>query len=103
MSAIIRGTTPTIRYTFSKVDGRELRVAILKIKQNNVVKIERDITSASIDEKYVEWILSQEETLSLDCSRATISLDWLDLNGMRGAGITKSVVVTNSATNEVIG
>ena len=61
---IARGTTPTIRYTFSLVDVSAIVVAYLTIKQGSLV-IEKDLTSATIGDGYLEWTLTQEETLSL--------------------------------------
>lgn len=63
--SIIRGTTPTIRYTFRVVDPSRIRVAYLTIKQCDNVVIERDISTMVTGENYVEWQLTQEETLRL--------------------------------------
>lgn len=62
---IIRGTTPTIGFSFKAIDGTEIAVAYLTVKQNRVVMIERDITTATATESNITWDLTQAETLSL--------------------------------------
>ena len=53
---IARGTTPTIRYTFSLVDVSAIVVAYLTIKQGSLV-IEKDLTSATIGDGYLDLAL----------------------------------------------
>jgi len=64
--SIIRGTTPTIRYTFKVVDPNDIAIAYFTIKQNGKVVIEKDISEMTLGEGYVEWSLSQEETLGFN-------------------------------------
>lgn len=63
---ITRGTTPSIRFTFSLVNVSLISVAYLTIEQGSLV-IEKDLSSATIDQtnKFIEWPLTQEETLSI--------------------------------------
>lgn len=63
---IIRGTTPTIRFKFKTVDPADIVVAYLNIWQTTDSGIEKDIEQAEVGEDYIQWSLSQEETLSLD-------------------------------------
>ena len=63
---ITRGTTPTVRFTFSAVSVSEFDVAYLTIKQQGEKLIEKDLSAAETGEKYIEWTLTQEETLSMD-------------------------------------
>lgn len=62
---IIRGTTPTIGFNFKTVDGTQITVAYLTVKQNRTIMIERDITTATATESNITWDLTQAETLSL--------------------------------------
>ena len=62
---IVRGTTPTIRYTFKKFSVDNIVEAYLTIKQGSV-KIEKDITDGEKGDGYIEWTLTQAETLTLD-------------------------------------
>jgi len=100
---IVRGTTPTIRYTFSTVDVADITTAILMIKQNGAKVIDRGLDTATIGTAYLEWKLTQAETLKLtEDILADICLDWLLNDGTRGIGKTATVQVSSSAKNEVI-
>lgn len=100
---IISGTTPTIEYTFTEVDPTEIAVAILSIKQNGTTVIERDLTTATVEESKITWSLSQAETLSLTVAIPTILyLDYRLTDGTRGAGVTTSATVLPSGKKEVI-
>lgn len=63
--SIIRGTTPTIRYTFRVVDPSNIVAAYLTMKQCGSNVVERDISTMTTGEAYVEWQLTQTETLAL--------------------------------------
>lgn len=62
---IVRGTTPTIRFTFIAVDTADIVVAYLTIMQDGATLIEKDLEDADVQEGYIEWTLSQEETLEM--------------------------------------
>ena len=99
---IVRGTTPTIRYSFSTINISDLSVAKLVIFQDEAV-ITKDLSEGSVGVNYVEWTLSQTDTLALIPSvRAIIKLDWLLSDGTRGVGNTMLCSVGNSAINEVL-
>ena len=62
-----RGTTPTIRFTFTQVAVANMAVAYLTMKQKGGgITIEKDLTDAVAGENYLEWPLTQEETLQID-------------------------------------
>lgn len=61
---ITRGTTPTIRYTFSIINVTDIVTAYLTMEQGELV-IEKTLPEATIGEDYLEWGLTQEETLAL--------------------------------------
>lgn len=99
---IVRGTTPTIRYTFSTIDVNNIIVAKLILEQGNTV-IEKDLSDATVGETYVEWTLSQEETLMLnEKPNCLVRLDWKLQDGTRGIGKTANADVTSSAVNDVL-
>lgn len=62
---IIRGTTPTLRYTFRVVDPASIVTAYLTLSQG-CKAIEKNSGTMVSGENYIEWQLSQQETLALD-------------------------------------
>lgn len=68
MNSIVRGTTPTIRFTYNNVQVSDFVAAYLTISQKDEVLIEKDISNSYInsEKNYIEWKLSQEETLLLE-------------------------------------
>ena len=103
MANIVRGTTPTIRYTFSTIDVADISVAKLVIKQYGSNKIEKELEDSTTGENYIDWKLSQSETLGLtEGATAVIGLDWLLSDGTRGIGNSVGAMVTSSSINEVI-
>lgn len=65
---IPRGTTPTIRHTFKRVDVSDITVAYMTIKQGSLT-IEKTLSDATVvhneTDNYLEWKLTQAETLSV--------------------------------------
>ena len=102
-SSIIRGTTPTIKFTFSTIDSSDITDAFLTINQNDTKVIEKDIDTASIDTGEISWQLTQEECLSLELGNATFMLNWLLADGTRGASIKGAAKIIPNYKNEVIG
>lgn len=101
--AIIRGTTPTITFTFSEVLVSDINKAILTVWQLNRTVIERDLLTASVGENSISWKLTQEETLLLNSStRATIICDWILNDGTRGRSNIQNEAVEKTGKNEVI-
>lgn len=62
---IVRGTTPTIRYTFKTIDPSTIVTAYLTMTQGTEVVLEKDIEDATVGDAYIQWSLTQEETLAL--------------------------------------
>lgn len=62
---IVRGTTPSIRYTFSTLNVADIIDAYLTIVQGETV-IEKTLQDAEVGEDYLDWTLSQAETVQLD-------------------------------------
>lgn len=100
--AIIRGTTPTIIFTFNEVSVSDITKAYLVIKQGDVSVIQKDISSATVGTD-IRWTLTQEETLSLKRKpNAVIYCDWKLRDGTRGRSKTQTESVTDSGVDEVI-
>lgn len=101
--ALIRGTTPTITFTFAKIDISEIEVAYLFIKQNDKDVIYRTIQDASVDESSISWTLTQRETLNLkEGITASIICDWRTNQGLRGRSNVFTTTVESSGKNGVI-
>ena len=101
VGTIIRGTTPTIKYTFKKIDVEDITTAYLTILISGNIKIEKDISTATIENKYISWTLTQEETLSMTSNKVTCQLNWKLSNGTRGAS-KKTPLLVESNTKEVV-
>ena len=101
MAAIIKGTTPTIAFTFSTVEISDITTAILTIKKDDEIVIEKDLTSATVEESRLLWTLSQSETLSI-AGMAEIMLNWVTEDSTRGASEPMQVRFLPNHKEEVI-
>lgn len=102
MAQIIRGTTPTIEFTFSHISVADITTAILTIKQNGSIAIEKEISDATVGETSLSWELTQSECLGLNYGRSTVMINWLLQDGTRGASNEYSVEVVQNHIPEVI-
>jgi hypothetical protein len=102
MTQIIRGTTPTIIFTFAHVPVGNISTAVFTIKQYGELIIEKDKTDSTVGEKTLSWSLSQEESLSLSEGFCTIMLNWLLADGTRGASRENIVEIITNHILEVI-
>lgn len=100
MSAIIRGTTPTITYTFSTVQLSDITDAILSIKDLTHT-ITKTLADASQGEQSLSWTLTQADTLSLS-GTATMMINYKLVDGTRGASGQSVVHVIENHIKEVI-
>lgn len=98
---IVRGTTPTILFTFSKIDGRNLTTAFLTMVSNGRTVIEKDISTADVAQKTISWKLTQNETLSLP-NTVTAQLNWKLPDGTRGASLKSQLRVEANNKEGVI-
>lgn len=101
MIKIIIGTTPTITYKFHVVSPTEFRKAILTIRINAIL-IERTMETATVGEDSISWTLTQEETLLLGTKNAKMMLNWVTLDGTRGASEETTITGINNHKREVI-
>ena len=100
---IIRGTTPTIKFTYSEITVSNITKAILTLKQRNAVVVEKNLLDAIVGEDDLSWKLSQEETLKLASKvDVTILCDWLLADGTRGRSKSLTTAVGDPGKNEVI-
>lgn len=103
MIRIIRGTTPTITYTFKTITTSEITAAYLTIKQRDTVVVEKDIASAAIGNKDISWTLTQADTLLLAThTDAGIMINWKLVDGTRGASEEKRITPVDNHLIEVI-
>ena len=98
---IIRGTTPTLIFTFSTIDVNNITTAYLTVKGD--VSFEKDIDQAVKDENTLSWTLTQTETLSLVVNKpVTIYCDWVTIDGTRGRSKQKTAMVAPTGKEMVI-
>ena len=104
MVKIVIGTTPTIKYKFSIVDPADFTEAILTIKDSRKQeKLRKTLDAATVGTDYVEWTLTQEETLNLGTgSPLSMMLNWLTHGGTRGASAEEAVMAVNNHIREVM-
>ena len=104
MTKIIIGTTPTIKYKFKIVDVSEISEAILTIEDSKKQeKLRKTLDTATVGTDYIEWTLTQEESLALGTGLSlTMMLNWLTADGTRGASAEESVIMANNHIREVI-
>lgn len=94
MASIIRGTTPTLQYTFNDVTVANITSAYLTIKVDGTAEhdIEKDLTSATVAQKSISWTLTQAETLSFGTS-ISVMINWKLQDGTRGASEKTTILV----------
>ena len=102
MTNIIIGTTPTITYKFKIVSPTELEKAILTIKCNGQLILEKNLADASVGEDTLSWTLTQEETLAIGTHTAKMMLNWLTHSGKRGASEETTISGIQNHVKEVI-
>lgn len=104
MAAIIRGTTPTLRFTFNHIDPEQIITTALTIKQNKELIVEKDLSAAiiSASEHSIAYKLTQEETLSFAVGKVMVMHNWLLNDGTRGASKEATISVDDNHKDEVM-
>ena len=92
----------TIKYTFKTVKPEDITVAILTAKQDGTLKLEKDLSAATVGTDYIAWTLTQQETLSLKLKAVTFMCNWKKQDGTRGASREMQVMIADNQKNEVI-
>ena len=100
MEEIIRGTTPTITYTFSVVNVADITTAYLTIK-HSAGMLTKTLSDATVEENSLVWTLSQEDTLSMN-KIVSIMINFKLADGTRGASDEDSIKMIRNHVNEVI-
>lgn len=68
---IYRGTTPTLKFTLKNVNPTNITAAYLTINQGDTIiekggpKVEKNLSAATRGADYIQWKLTQADTLSL--------------------------------------
>ena len=99
MASIIRGTTPTLKYTFNTVDVEDITTAYLSIK--GATTLEKTLSEAIVGENYLAWTLTQAETLAFG-NRISVMVNWLLDDGTRGASKKKQIIIESNYKDVVI-
>lgn len=100
---IIRGTTPTMIFTFDTISVDDITVAYLLIKQSNNTVIEKTLENSTIFEGKLMFTFTQAETLSLAAGTpASVVLDWKTTAGIRGRSNIYRFDVKQAGVDEVI-
>ena len=102
MAAIVRATTPTIKYKFSVVDVQDISEAYLTVRQNGSLLFEKDLSDAYVGTDYLSWTFTQAETLQMTSGRITMMLNWKTENGTRGASEKSMLEIDDNYKAEVI-
>ena len=81
-----RGTTPTIKFKY-RFNPNTIAVAILTLETRRGV-IERDLSTATIEDDCLKWVLTQEETLQIpEKDNIKIQCRYKTLDGTAGTSI----------------
>ncbi len=103
MRNIVRGTTPTIKITFSEIDPSTIEIAYLVIKQLGISPIEVPFDRAVLGNDYISFTLTQNETLTLiEGNQCEIYCDWKTQDGTRGRSKACRCTVEATGKDEVI-
>lgn len=103
MIKIIIGTTPTIRYTFKIVDPADFTSAILTIiDRSGRKRLQKTLEEATVGADYIEWTLTQEETLQLGSDQSKMMLNWKTADGTRGASSEEQIIGVDNHVKVVI-
>ena len=106
---IIRGTTPTLQYTFKDIEVTDISEAYLVLKQPGDISIEKTLSDGVIvpaeenAQGYLSFTLTQEDTLSLSKDREAVAvLDWKLQDGTRGRSVKAYFKIGEPGKDEVI-
>lgn len=102
MATIIRGTTPTLKYTFKSVQVSDISVAFLTIKQADEIIVRKALDAAVVGDGSISWTLTQTETLAVAPGQAEAMINWRTSDGTRGASFKTIVAINRNHIEEVI-
>ena len=98
---MIRGTTP--RHIFILPNNtNEYSNMLITYRQNNCIKLEKQLSDLTVEEDRVWVRLTQEETFAFEEDKLFIELKVLTNDGRALSSATYSVPVISSLTNKVL-
>lgn len=100
MATIVRGTTPTITYTFDNVEVANITTALLTFKQDGSIVLQKALSDATVGEDSLSWTLTQAETLEL--GETEMMLNWVTTDGTRGVSRRTPIKFASNHIEEVI-
>lgn len=101
MNEISIYSTPTIRFKFSTVTLQALTEAYLTVKCG-AVTIQKPLSEAFIDDTYLCWTLTQEETKTLTVNlTAKVMCDW-KVGTKRGRSLIAQYKITETGLEELM-
>ena len=101
MAFIIKGTTPSITYTFKTVRVADIQTAVLTMKKDDVTIVERNLDTATAGTNSLTWKLTQQETLN-GLSGALMMINYVLTDGTRGASAKTPVQFEDNQKEEVL-
>lgn len=97
---IIRGTTPTLIFTFSEIEPSDISVCYMLIKQKGQTIIEKTLSDGVVSSEGLSFTLTQTDTLSLCTNEsAKVMLDWKTTGGVRGRSNIYDCLVKMAGVN----
>lgn len=97
---IIRGTTPTLIFTFNEIEPEDISICYLLIKQKENAIIEKTLQDSVIFNGGLSFTLTQSDTLSLSTAvPAKVVLDWKTTGGVRGRSNIYDCAVREAGVN----
>ena len=101
MIEIVKGTTPTLQFTFDSIDPTTITTAILTIKCRNTIVLRKELSEATVTSNAISWVLTQAETLGINGLTEVVA-NWLTTGGVRGVSKRTDVRFTSNPIEEVI-
>ena len=105
MNAIIRGTTPTITFTFDTVDTSNITEAYITIKSVNDLDtaiVQNSLATATVASGSISWDLSQTDPFKLTAGdTVNVYCDWKE-GTVRGRSQVATCRVFETGVDEVI-
>ena len=100
---LIRGTTPTITYSFDDIHAADITVAVFCIKQLDKTIVEKNLADGLVSNDKLMFTLSQQDTLSLNSKlMAKVVLDWKLNTGIRGRSNIVEAKITDPGKDSVL-
>ena len=99
---IVKGTTPTILYTFSKIDPLTITDGRFVMKQGCATVVEIPFSDATVDAEGVSFTLTQEQSLKLRSGcKAKLMFDYT-MGSTRAQSTVAEAYIGEEGVDEVI-